>query len=138
MARDRFAGAMPMLFTPAHTVAARRVIGVDRTLSVGLYAVLDRDAAPARATTRPPLSFLTTLPSYQKSLGRQCFSTLDIETVSDHLVDTLVAWGGPREIIEHAGRLHAAGADHVQLTVLGESGQPTGLAAAALLAAEFG
>ncbi|PRC55601.1 LLM class F420-dependent oxidoreductase, partial [Mycobacterium sp. ITM-2017-0098] len=43
VARERFAGAMPMLFTPEYTTVARRSIGDDRTLSVGLYAVLDED-----------------------------------------------------------------------------------------------
>ncbi len=137
VARERFAGAMPMLFTPARTASARRAIGADRTLSVGLYAVLDTDATAARHTARRPLSFLTTLAGYRKSLLRQGFSATDIDTVSDHLVDTLVAWGSPPTIADHAERLHAAGADHVHLTVLGEGGQPTGSAAAKLLAAEI-
>lgn len=54
--------------------------------------------------------------------------------MSDHLVDSLVAWGSPRDIIDRADRLHAAGADHVHLTVPGDAGQPTGVAAARLLA----
>jgi hypothetical protein len=81
---------------------------------------------------------LTTMAGYRKSLTRQGFSLFDIETLSDHLVDALVAWGDPRRIIDHAERLHAAGADHVHLTVLGSSRQPTGVTAARLLAAEFG
>ncbi|MDG4668376.1 TIGR03620 family F420-dependent LLM class oxidoreductase [Mycobacterium sp. 236(2023)] len=137
-ASERFAGAMPMLFTPAQTAAARQTLGADRTLSVGLYVVLDEDAAQARSIARRPLSFLTTMAGYRKSLIRQGFSGADIDSLSDHLVDSLVAWGTPRTIVDHAERLHAAGADHVHLTVLGEGRQPTGTAAARLLAAEFG
>lgn len=138
VARDRFAGAMPMLFTAQRTAEVRRVLGADRTLSVGLYVVLDEDPATARATARRPLQFLTAMPQYRKSLERQGFSPDDISGISDRLVDTLVAWGGPRHVLDHAARLHAAGADHVQLNVLGADGQPTGVAAARLLAAEFG
>ncbi|PRC44833.1 hypothetical protein C6A85_98230 [Mycobacterium sp. ITM-2017-0098] len=129
---------MPMLFTPEYTTVARRSIGDDRTLSVGLYAVLDEDPVRARTTARQPLTFLTSMASYQRSLGRQQFSAVDVAGISDHLVDTLVAWGTPADVIGHAERLRAAGADHVHLTVLGENAQPTGLSAARRLAAEFG
>lgn len=138
LARNRFAGAMPMLFTAAQTASARQALGLDRSLSVGLYAVLDEEAAAARATARKPLEFLTTMASYRTSLARQGFSDLDIESVSDHLVDSLVSWGRPADVIERADRLREAGADHVHLTVLGEGTQPTGAVAARLLAAEFG
>lgn len=138
LARDRFAGAMPMLFTPERTAVARQIIGEDRTLSVGLYVVLDRDAVRARSTARRPLGFLTSMAGYQKSLRRQGFSPEDIADVSDHLVDRLVARGDPAEVIRHAERLHTAGADHVHVTVLGENGQPTGLAAAEMLAGHIG
>ena len=134
IARDRFAGAMPMLFTPEHTAVARQVLGADRVLSVGLYAVIEDNAAKARTEARTPLGFLTTLPGYKKSFARQGFSDRDVAEMGDHLVDSLVAWGGPRDIVERAGRLHAAGADHVHLTVLGDAGQPTGVTAARLLA----
>lgn len=138
LARHRFAGAMPMLFTAAQTTSARQVLGPDRLLSVGLSAVLDEQPDRARTTARRPLQFLTTLTSYRKSLMRQGFTDRDIESVSDHLVDSLVAWGSAAEIAERAQRLHEAGADHVHLTVLGEGRQPTGALAARLLAAEFG
>lgn len=137
VARNRFGGAMPMLLTPDHTTVARRLLGPDATLAVGLYAVLDDSAARARAAARQPLSFLSTLPGFAKSLARQGFSDQHIGDLADHLVDALVAWGSPEKVIDHAHQLLEAGADHVQLTVLGTSGQPTGVAAARLLATSF-
>ncbi|HEX9832838.1 MAG TPA: TIGR03620 family F420-dependent LLM class oxidoreductase [Mycobacterium sp.] len=134
IARDRFAGAMPMLITPEYTATARSRLGPDRTLSVGLYVVLDSDAEAARTTARVPLNFLTGLSGYIKSLQRQGFTDDDIATLSDRLIDRLVAWGSPDAVVEHAGRLRTAGADHVQLMVLGRDRQPTGLSAARLLA----
>jgi probable F420-dependent oxidoreductase len=134
VARDRFAGAMPALLVPDYVASARQRLGPDRILSVGLYAVLDRDADAARATARQPLTFLCGLPAYVKSLLRQGFTENDITTLSDGLVDALVAWGGPDDVAERARQLHAAGADHVHLTVLHDADQPAGLAAARALA----
>ena len=138
LARARFAGAMPMLFTEAQTASARQALGPDRLLSVGMYVVLDEQPAGARTAARRPLKFLTTLTGYRKSLIRQGFTEHDIDSQSNHLVDSLVAWGCPAEVVERARRLHEAGADHVHLTVLSEGSQPTGANAARLLAAEFG
>lgn len=76
--------------------------------------------------------------SYRKSLTRQGFSDSDIASLSDDLVNSLVSLGGPADVVERADRLREAGADDVHLTVLGEGTQPTGAAAARLLAAEFG
>ncbi|MDO3635860.1 TIGR03620 family F420-dependent LLM class oxidoreductase [Mycolicibacterium arseniciresistens] len=134
LARDRFAGAIGGLFTPAYTAAARQRLGADRTLVVGLYVVLDDDPAAARAAAREPLSFLATLPPYINSFRRQGFTDEDVATLSDALIDELVAWGEPDRVAAHARELRAAGADHVQLTVLGGPGRPSGPEAARLLA----
>ena len=138
VARDRFAGAMPALLVPDYVASARERLGPDRIMSVGQYAVLDRGADAARATARQPLSFLCGLTAYVKSLRRQGFTDDDITSLSDGLVDALVAWGGPDDIAERARQLHAAGADHVHLTVLHDADQPGRLAAARALAPALG
>jgi probable F420-dependent oxidoreductase len=129
---------MPGLVTPDYVAVARERLGPDRILSVGLYVVLDRDAGGARATARQPLGFLTDLPAYVKSLRRQGFTDNDITGLSDGLVDALVAWGGPDDVAERARLFHAAGADHVHLTVLNGGNQPAGLNGARLLAPALG
>jgi probable F420-dependent oxidoreductase len=134
IARERFAGAIGGLFTPAYTAAARQRLGAGRTLVVGLYVVLDDNPAAARAAAREPLSFLATLPPYISSFRRQGFTDRDVAALSDALIDELVAWGEPDRVAAHADRLRAAGADHVQLTVLGGPGRPAGSEAATLLA----
>jgi probable F420-dependent oxidoreductase len=138
IARERFAGAVPMLITPAYTAAARDRLGTDRILAVGLYVVFDGDAETARTTARQPISFLIKLPGYMKSLRRQGFSEGDVASLSDALIDRIVAWGNPTDIIERAREHLTAGADHVQLTVLGGPGQPTGVSAARALAPAAG
>ena len=135
LARQRFAGAVPILVTPAYTAVARERLGPDRTLAVGLFAVLDDDADAARESARRPLRFLLgQVRGYQDSARRQGFTDHDIETLSDHLVDTLTAWGSPADIAQRALELRAAGADHVQLSVLHSDGQPGPLEAARELA----
>jgi probable F420-dependent oxidoreductase len=138
VARDRFAGAMPALMVPNYVALTRDQLGPDPILSVGLYVVLDRDAAAARATARQPLTFLCGLPAYVKSLRRQGFAHDDIASLSDDLVDALVAWGSAADVAERAQQLIAAGADHVHLSVLSNADQPAGLAAARALAPVLG
>lgn len=130
IARERFAGALPGMITAEYAKVARERIGPDRTLAVAQAVVLDDDAGAARATARKPLTFLSTLPPYVKSFVRQGFTEDDVTTLSDQLVDGLVAWGTPDDVAERAHGILAAGADHVILSVLGDGDQPTGVAAA--------
>jgi probable F420-dependent oxidoreductase len=125
LARQRFAGAVPILVTPAYTTVAKQRLGADRTLAVGLFVVLDDDAAAARESARQPLRFLLgEVRGYQDSARRQGLTDHDIDTLSDHLVDTLTAWGSPADIAKRALELRAAGADHVALSVLHSDRQP--------------
>jgi probable F420-dependent oxidoreductase len=135
IARERFAGAVPILVTPAYAAAARERLGPDRALAVGQFAVLDDNPDSAREAARVPLRFLMTVRGYADSARRLGFTDADVNTLSDRLVDALVSWGSAAEIAAKAHEHHAAGADHVQLTVLhtGE-GQPASLEAARLLA----
>src|SRR6185369_8449796 len=43
MARERFAGAVPILVTPEYTSTARQRLGPDRVLAIGQFAVLDEN-----------------------------------------------------------------------------------------------
>lgn len=133
IARDRFAGAMPGMITPAYTARARQRLGDGTQLIVGQCAVLDTDPDTARETARTPLRFLMGMRSYADSARRQGFTDNDIETLSDALVDSLVAWGSAADIATRARQHHAAGADHVYLSVLSDGTQPGGLEAARLL-----
>lgn len=134
IARDRFAGAMPGMITPEYTAAARQRLGDAAQLIVGQYAVLDTDQDAARETARTPLRFLMHMRSYADSARRQGFTEHDIETLSDALVDHLIAWGNPEDVAAQAQRHLDAGADHVYLSVLSDGTQPAGLDAARVMA----
>src|SRR6266436_2862343 len=59
LARDRAAGAVALLVTPAYTRQARRILGGQPTLIISQMLVLDTNAARARQAARVPLSFLS-------------------------------------------------------------------------------
>ena len=131
LARDRFAGAVPLLVTPAYTTWARGVLGPDRVLAVQQLAVLDDDPDRARDAARDVLGFLLGVRGYRENMLRMGFTEDDVATVSDRLVDGVVVHGGPEEIAERVAAHRAAGADHVSAGTLGPAG---GVAAARTLA----
>lgn len=138
LARHRFAGAVPMAMTPDACTATRRLLGPDRLLVMGQFVVLDPDPVRARDAARVPLRFLTTMPSYRKSLARQGFSASDIDGLSDRLVDGVVAWGTPETVASRLEEQRQAGADHVYAVALNTvDGLGQGDAARALAAALY-
>jgi probable F420-dependent oxidoreductase len=124
LARDRSAGAIVLLVTPAYISAARRMLGDNSTLVIDQMLVLDADAARARQTARRPLRFLSGLRGYRASFARMGFTDGDIDGLSDDLVDQLVIWGDADTIAARIGEYRRAGADHIMLHVLHEGAQP--------------
>jgi probable F420-dependent oxidoreductase len=137
LARDRCAGAILMLVTPAYIGTARRILGEQSALVIDQMMVADADATRARRTARRPLRFLSGLPGYAASFARMGFTPDDIAEVTDRLVDDLVIWGDADTIAARVReRLHA-GADHIMLHVLSEGGQPGPIEVARTLAASL-
>lgn len=118
LARDRTAGAYPVLVTPEYTAQARTILGDDRTLAVQQFAVVETDADRARAMAREPIAFLSKVPGYAANLARMGFSADEIDRLDDRLVDALTAWGDPSAIAARVAEHHEAGADHVSINVL--------------------
>ncbi|ASR34430.1 LLM class F420-dependent oxidoreductase [Prauserella marina] len=140
LARDRGAGAVPLLVTPGYTAWARRILGEEATLVVYQLAVGDTDAARARRTARKPtLRGLTGVGGYPENMRRMGFTAEQIATLDDALVDALIGWGDDAAIAARVGEHLEAGADHVVLGVLHDGDQPgpaelaRGLAASGVL-----
>src|SRR5436190_2191222 len=126
LAAARSAGAHPYLVTPDHTRTARAIVGPDALLAPEQKVVLETDPATARANARPTLELYFSLPNYTNNLRRLGFTDADYtEGGSDRLVDAIVAWGDPEQILARVAEHHAAGADHVSIQVL-TGGQRTG------------
>lgn len=124
-ARDRSAGAVPLLVTPEYTAWAREILGDQATLVIYQLAVDDTDPQRARRTARyPTVQGLLGVGGYTVNMRRMGFSDGDVAELSDRLVDRLVSWGDETAI---AARIQAhldAGADHVVLGVLSDDAQP--------------
>jgi probable F420-dependent oxidoreductase len=125
LARDRAAGALPVLVTPAYVERARRALGTGKTLAVEQLVVVDDDAERARTIGRGPLGFLGQVPTYQANFRRMGFSDDDIATLGDDLVDAVIAWGDVGAIATRVGELRTAGADHVAISIVSASPAPT-------------
>jgi alkanesulfonate monooxygenase SsuD/methylene tetrahydromethanopterin reductase-like flavin-dependent oxidoreductase (luciferase family) len=94
LARERAAGAIPILFTPEHTAEARAVLGFGASLALAQAVVLETDPGPARALARAgSLAFLSKQPAYRASFRRQGFTDEETDRLDERLVDALVAWG---------------------------------------------
>jgi len=99
--------------------------GVTRrpALAVSLPAVLETDAAAARAAARAYMAPYLRTPAYQAGWAAQGFDATDWENPgSDALVDAMVAWGDAEAIHVRIGELVDAGADHVAVIPLSLDG----------------
>ena len=127
LARDRSGGAHPYWVTPAHTALAREALGAGSLLAVEQGMVLETDPDVARGIARQALSIYTGLPNYVNNWKRLGFTDDDVTTLSDRLVDALVAWGDVDVIADRVQAHRDAGADHVCVQLLAAPGAPADL-----------
>jgi probable F420-dependent oxidoreductase len=122
LARDRAAGALPVLVTPDYTALARDALG-DAALVVEQMVVVEKDPAQARALAGGLLRFMRTIPGYPENFRRMGFTDDDISELSDRLIDGLMAWGDAAAIAERVAEHRRAGADHVALMLVSQADQ---------------
>jgi probable F420-dependent oxidoreductase len=120
LARDRAAGSINYHVTVAHTAQAREILGPDRFLGVEQAVLFESDPAKARATAREHLHVYLNAPYNVAKFRRLGYSEEEIaHGGSDRIVDDLVFWGEPDEIVEKLKGHVDAGADHVAVQVIG-------------------
>lgn len=130
LARERAAGAIIALADASFTASVRERIGSSTRLSVGLFAMLDPDRDRVRDAAREIIGFLAGVPAHRRHLVREGYTDAEIDGLDARLVDAFVPAGDADSVAARVAELGAAGADEVQLTVLG----PEPLAAARELA----
>ena len=123
LARDRAAGAFPVLVTPEYTARARSRLGPGATLAIEQLVVIETDLHRARAIARGTLGFLGQVPAYQASFRRMGFTEDEITQLADRLVDALVASGDADSVAAAISRQLNAGADHVAISVITDAPQ---------------
>jgi probable F420-dependent oxidoreductase len=111
-------GAHPYFTPPEHTAMAREILGRGPLLAPEQMVVIDTDLDRARSVARANMARYLRLPNYTNNLLRCGFTQNDIETVSDRLVDGIVACGDIDVTMERVQQHLDAGADHVCIQVL--------------------
>ncbi|TDT98252.1 putative F420-dependent oxidoreductase [Streptomyces sp. 846.5] len=123
VAARRTGGVHTFLATPESTAATRRSLGPTPFLAPYQAVVLDPDSDTARTTARGFLAPFIGMAHYARSLRRQGFTDSDLAGGgSDHLIDSVVAWGDAEAIGKRVQAQHDAGADHVALHVITTDG----------------
>lgn len=108
-------GALPAGLPAEYTAQARRVLGPDKLLVVGLSVVVDSDPDRAREAARATVSASLNSPSYAKTVVGLGYSG----EADDRLVDAVVGHGRP-DAVANLVRAHLeAGADHVSVMMPG-------------------
>ena len=118
LAATRARGAHPYLVTPDHTAQAREILGEGPLLLPEQTVILTTDADNAREIGTNFLRRYLALPNYANNLLRSGFSPDDLASVSDRLLDAIIAWGDEEAILRRVDEHRAAGADHVCVQVL--------------------
>ena len=124
----RTAGAHPYLVSPRHTAYARKILGPDKLLAPEQGVILESTAAGAREIARETLVHYARLPNYVNNWLRDGFTPQDVDSLSDRLVDSLVAWGSLEAVADRVREHLSAGADHVCLQVISAGGMNVQLA----------
>lgn len=125
LARDKTDGAHPYNVTPEFTTQARGILGPDSLLCVEQMVASVPDAATGRRIARSNLEVYLGLPNYRNNWVRQGFSEADFaDGGSDRLIDAMVAWGDDDAICARVQAHWDAGADHVCIQMLSETGKP--------------
>jgi probable F420-dependent oxidoreductase len=124
LAADRTLGTHPYLVVPAHTRAARQLLGPDVVIAPEHKVVLETDPEVARSIGRPFIAnpYLE-LRNYTHNLRRYGYTDDDIgDGGSDRLIDALVLHGSATTIAAGLRAHFDAGADHIAIQVLTAEG----------------
>lgn len=124
LSAERAAGAHPYFVPVEHTAYARSILGPKPLLATEVAVVLETDPAAARALAREYASIYLGLPNYTQNLRSFGFDDDDInDGGSDRLIDAVIPWGDAATIAERLQEHFDAGANHVCVQVVSESGR---------------
>ncbi len=123
LAAERTAGAHPYLVPTSYTRKARQILGPEPLLAVEHKAAIEPDPGVARAIARSRVRPYLGLVNYTSNLRRLGWTDADLtDPGSDPLIDALVAHGDPGRVAAQLNEHLTAGADHVCVQLLTESG----------------
>jgi probable F420-dependent oxidoreductase len=123
LAAERTRGALPYNTTPAHTAAAKKILGPSKWLVAEQKVCLETNPVRARALARKELERYMRLDNYRSNWLRIGFTEQDLDQGgSDAFIDAMVLWGEP-DGVKRGLRAHFdAGATHVCIQPVHEEG----------------
>jgi probable F420-dependent oxidoreductase len=126
LARQRTVGVVPYLVTTEHTRRARQILGDGFLVAPEQKVVVDADPERSRAQARPRIKHpYLGLVNYTNNLRRLGFTDEDLAgDGSDELIDELAIHGDVETVVRGLDKHLEAGADHVQIQVLGSRHVP--------------
>lgn len=125
LAANRSAGAHPYNVTPGYTGSARATMGPDSLLAPEHKVALVQSRAEGLALARAGMAIYLQLgmQNYLNNLRRLGFADADFENGgSERLLDAMTAQGSPEVVAAEVRRHLAAGADHVPLHPVHDTG----------------
>lgn len=121
LSADLTAGSHPYFTSPLHTRAAREIVGEGVVLAPEQTVVLDSDRDRALETARRFTTRYLGLVNYRNSLLREGWAEDEmVDGGSDTLVDAIVLSGEPAKVADGIRAHLEAGADNVNIQVLGD------------------
>jgi probable F420-dependent oxidoreductase len=123
LAAARADGVNTWLMTPDHTARSAAALRDGATLVVGKMCLLCDEPDEARGLARRALATYVGLDYYQRAWSALGFGASDFaDGGSDHLVDSLVAWGDGARIRDQLQAHRDAGAGHLMVVPLNRRG----------------
>jgi probable F420-dependent oxidoreductase len=125
LSAERSLGAIPYFVPAEHTRYARERLGTGPLLAPEVAFVLDEVTDRARAKAREYARLYLGLQNYANNLLRHGFTEDDVAGGgSDRLIDAVVPHGSAQQVAAVLRSHLDAGADHVAVQPVGESGIP--------------
>lgn len=121
LSAQRTAGSHPYFTTPRHTKMAREIVGEGVVLAPEQTVVIDSDRERGRETARAFAGRYLALSNYRNSLLREGWTGDDLDGGgSDRLLDEVVLVGSAEQVAPGIRAHLEAGADNVNIQVLGD------------------
>jgi len=116
-------GIITAMIPPDHIARMRAQIGPAKWLLAQQMVMLETDASKARTAVREFMRFYLNAPPYRRNFQLMGFDEADLRGGgSDRLIDSIIAWGGQRELRDRIAAHYQAGANHVYLIPLSADG----------------
>ncbi len=125
LAADRSRGAHPYFVRVEHTSRSREILGPSPLLIPEQAVVLNKNPIQAKEWARAFMAPYLRLPNYTNNLLRLGYTEDDFQHGgSNQLVDAIVAWGTPEDVLLRVGDHLNAGASSVCLRIVTDQPAP--------------